>query len=243
MHNSPADLSSYLDNNTSQNVQDQALSKSMMHRKMLSVSEDVNTDLTIKTSEGDIVKLSTTSFYAFKSLLYDKKGRIYSDAGMITNRETYRQMTLASGENFTFSVAGDLNEQELNDIKKIVKQIDFIINDMKQGDMDNAVEKALSMGGYDTVSGFSADLSVKQSYSMVSETMIQEKKYIPEMNLLEKADKLAEKMRKKLDNMEETLLKRAQQPIDQLFGHHFKNFWDNQDKRLNPINAFLEQLQ
>ncbi len=164
------DLSSYFDHITNQNIENgNEQSNSIMQKRMLSRSEDINTNLTIKTAQGDIVQLSTNSFYDFKSLLYDKKGQVYSDAGLITNRESYRQMTLASGESFTFSVEGHLNAQELNDVEKIVRQIDNIIFDMKKGDMGNALKKALDMGGYDSISKFSANLSVKKSYSMVTE--------------------------------------------------------------------------
>ena len=101
MSNHLADLSSYTDQNTNHNINENELNKSMMlQKRMLSKSEDVSTDLTIKTSEGDIVKLSTKSFYDFKSLLYDKKGQVYSHAGTITNRASYRAMTLKSGERF-----------------------------------------------------------------------------------------------------------------------------------------------
>ena len=218
MHDHITDLSSYSDHNVNQN--DNELSKSMMHTRMLSKSENVSTDLTIKTSEGDIVKLSTQSFYDFKSLLYDKKGRIYSDAGTITNRITYREMTLQSGESFTFSVSGHLNAEELKDIEKIVKQIDHIIHDMKKGDMGNAIKKALNMGGYDTISGFSADLSVKKSFSMISETI-----------------------QSRINEIEDDLIQRTKEPIEQLIKHHFKDLLKEQAKLLDPINALLEQLR
>lgn len=224
MQNHLTDLSSYFDHNAnqsiSQNTNENESSKSVIYKRMLSKSENVSTNLTIKTAEGDMVRLSTNTFYDFKSLLYDKKGQVYSDAGLITNRESYRQMTLSSGESFTFSVTGHLNAGELDDIETIIQQIDTIIFDMKKGDMGNAIEKALNMGGYDTISEFSADLSVKKSYSMITE-----------------------KIQNKIADVENDLIKRAKKPIKQLINHHFQDLLDKQDKRLDSINAFLEQLQ
>ena len=224
MHNQLTDLSSYSDQNINHsinpNTNENALGQSIMHQRMLSRSENVSTNLTIKTAEGDIVQLSTNTFYDFKSFLYNKKGQIYSDAGLITNQESYRQMTLLSGNSFTFSVEGHLNAEELNDIEKIVRQIDHIIHDMKKGDMGNAMKKALNMGGYDTISGFSADLSVTQSYSMI-----------------------AEKIYNQIADVKDDLMKKAKKPIQQLMNHHFQDLLDKQDKMLNPINTFLEQLQ
>ena len=219
MHDHLTDLSSYSDKNVNQNLNENELGKSMMQKRMLSKSENVSTDLTIKTSEGDIVKLSTNSFYDFKSLLYDKKGQVYSDAGTITNKISYREMTLNSGESFTFSVSGNLNAAELKDIEKIVRQIDNIIHDMKKGDMGNAIKKALKMDGHDTISGFSADLSVKQSYSMISQ------------------------IQNSIADIEDDLMKKAKEPIEQLINYHFKDLLEKQDKRVDPIKAFLEQLQ
>ncbi len=214
------DLSSYFDQNISPSSNENESSNSIMQKRMLSQSENVNTNLTIKTAQGDIVRLSTNSFYDFKSLLYDKKGQVYSDAGLITNRESYRQMTLTAGESFTFSVKGHLNAEELDDIEIIVQQIDTIVSDMKKGDMGNAIEKALDMGGYDTISSFSANLSVKKSYSMITE-----------------------KIQKRIADIEDDLIKKAKEPITQLIHHHFKEVLDKQEKSSNPINAFLEQLQ
>jgi len=220
MHNHLTDLSSYSDQSVSHNINDNELNKSMMQKRLLSKSEDVSTNLTIKTAQGDIVKLPTNTFYDFKSLLYDNKGQVYSDAGLITNRTSYRQMTLASGESFTFSVEGHLNAQELNDIEKIVMQIDSIVYDMKKGDMGNALKKALSMGGYDTITEFTANLSVKKSYSMI-----------------------AEKIQNKIADIEDELMKRPKEPIKQLIDHHFQGLLDKQERRFDSINTFLEQLQ
>jgi hypothetical protein len=221
MSNHLADLSSYLDQYSNQNINDNELTKTMMLQKSaVTKSENVSSDLTIKTSEGDIVKLSAQSFYDFKSLLYDKKGQVYSDAGTITNRISYREMTLKSGQSFTFSVSGNLNEKELKDIEKIVGQIDDIVHQMKKGDMDKAVEKALSMGGYDSISGFSANLSVKKSYSMI-----------------------AERVQQSIAATEQNLMKKINEPIEQLVDHHFNDFLKEQDKVFDPIKAFLEQLQ
>jgi hypothetical protein len=210
-----ADPSYNSDQNISQNIYDNELNKNILTK-----SENVSTDLTIKTSEGDIVKLSTQSFYDFKSLLYDQRGRVYSDAGTITNQISYREMTLESGESFTFSVEGNLNEQELDDIKKIVGQIDSIVHHMKNNNMDKALEKALTMGNFDTVSSFTADLNVKRSYSMISETV-----------------------QNKIAQTEDNLRKNLKKPIRQLVDHHFKNLLKEHEKIADPFSAFLEQLR
>jgi len=211
-----ADSSLYSD----QNINEHGLNKSISHKQLFSKSETSNTDLKITTSEGDIVKLSAKSFYNFKSLLYDKKGQVYSDAGTITNHKSYREMTLSSGKSFTFSVTGNLNSEELNDIGKVIGQIDSIMDDMENGNMGNALEKALNMGGYDTVTKFSANLSIKKSYSMVSESI-----------------------KNKIADVEDNLMKQIKEPVEQIIDHHFKNLLAKKNNNNDQIKSFLEQLQ
>ncbi len=80
--------------------------------------------------------------------------------------QNQREITLTSGESFSFSVTGNLNEKELVDIENIVKGIDGIISEMARGNMNDAVKKALSMGHYDTVSMYLANISYRKSYAI-----------------------------------------------------------------------------
>lgn len=139
-------------------------------REALQASQNKNLELSLTTMEGDTVTLSAGSFMEFASLSYDKSGRISNGSESATARLSSREMTLASGSQFTFSVKGSLNEQEMNDIESLVKALDEVVNKMSTGDMDNAMAKALEMqDGYGSISGFEADLSYSSSYSFSSE--------------------------------------------------------------------------
>ena len=139
-------------------------------REALQASQNKNLELSLTTREGDTVTLSAGSFMEFASLSYDKSGRISNGSESATARLSSREMTLASGSQFTFSVKGSLNEQEMNDIESLVKALDEVVNKMSTGDMDDAMAKALDMqDGYDSISGFEADLSYSSSYSFSSE--------------------------------------------------------------------------
>lgn len=126
--------------------------------------ESLDTGLVITTREGDQVTLSSNSFYEMDAFMYDSKGVVQTDAGLAAFSVSEREISLTSGQSFSFSVEGDLSEAELKDIEAILKGLDEVISEMTQGDMFGAVDKALLMGNYDTVSSFSADISYQQSY-------------------------------------------------------------------------------
>ena len=143
---------------------------SYVRKQSVSAYESLDAGLTIKTKEGDLVTLTSNSYVQFNASMYDSKGVLQTGSGTAMVTHNHREITLTSGESFSFSVKGDLSEEELGDIEAIVKGIDEIISEMAKGDMDDAVAKALSMGGYDSVSMYSADITYQRSYAMRSET-------------------------------------------------------------------------
>ncbi len=140
----------------------------------MSARESMDAGLTIKTKEGDIVTLTSNTFAQLDSFQYNSRGVLNTDTGTAMVSQNHREVSLTTGERFSFSVVGDLSDEELLDIEAIVKGIDGIISEMAEGDMNGAVDKALSMGGYDSVSMYSADITHKKSYEMVSQTSAQQ---------------------------------------------------------------------
>jgi hypothetical protein len=139
-------------------------------RRGLNSYERMDAGLTIKTREGDIVTLSASRFSELTAREYSSQGEMTSRDGQVSARTHQRQIELSTGEAFSFSVQGDLNEQELADIEKIVSGIDKIIYEMAEGDMDDAVALALSMDHYDSVAMYEADISMARSYASYTET-------------------------------------------------------------------------
>ncbi len=239
----PASLSSR------QNALSDAQLSSYVKEQSLSASESLNAGLTIKTKEGDLVTLTSGSYSQFDAYSYNSKGIVQNEQGTAVVKQNYREVTLTSGESFSFSVQGDLNEEELEDIEAIVKGIDEVISEMTAGDMEEAVATAMSMGGYDTVSAYSADISYAKSYTAQTRVEAQTQNFetLPENDAspeqetpipalepfpensrpwkkknfsLKNIDKFVEKMAEKLENQEEKLAGPAKDPIDKLFDHH-----------------------
>ncbi len=219
-------------------------------KQSLSASESLDAGLTIKTREGDLVTLTANTYSGLDASMYNSKGVIQTDSGTAMVTQNQREITLTSGERFSFSVAGDLSEEELEDINSIVKDMDEIISQMAQGNMDDAVAKALSMGDYDTVSVYSAEIAYKKSYEMRSETRSETSTTLPENgmpqkkemlvpslkefvsknygsqnrknNFIKDIDKFVEKMMEKLETHEEKQVVKAKNSIERLFRHHLK---------------------
>ncbi|MDD9302530.1 MAG: hypothetical protein HUK40_09390 [Desulfobacter sp.] len=118
--------------------------------------ESLDAGLTIKTREGDVVTLSSSRFSEINAREYSREGEITSQNGQSLSKYNLREITLTTGEMFSFSVEGDLSEAELADIESIVAGVDSIIGEMATGDMDDAISKAMAMGSYDSVSSYEA---------------------------------------------------------------------------------------
>jgi hypothetical protein len=199
--------------------------------------ESLEAGLTIKTREGDVVTLSTSQFSEMDAYEYSSQGELSSENGQIQATYNLREITLSSGEAFSFSVQGDLSEEELADIESIVAGVDEIIGEMAEGDMEDAIAKALSLGSYDSISRYEADITIERSYEMyaaartasqtrgralghhsvpalapVQEPAL-EKSLYPGMSFLDRVTDL-------LEAQKEESLARARQPLSQLFDHY-----------------------
>lgn len=224
------------------------------HSRKQSVNayESLNTGLTIKTREGDIVTLSSNSFSQLDAFEYNSRGEIRTDSGNARASQHTREITLTTGEQFSFSVQGDLNEQELADIEAIVKGVDSIAAEVAQGDMEGAVEKAMSMGNYSSVSMYSADISHERSYSVAEETRSLTHGPLSgsapalgtggensQRSLA--ADSFIEKMAQLIEDQEAKMLAKAQQPLGALFEKLLKTK-EAADEQETPAYAALKNM-
>ncbi|WP_027362563.1 hypothetical protein [Desulfospira joergensenii] len=223
----------------------------------MSAYEELNAGVTIQTREGDVVTLSANSFSGYSSSSYTSQGVIESDSGKAMVSQHSREITLTSGESFSFSVQGDLSEEELADIENIIKGIDGIIAEVAEGDMDDAIAKALSMGSYDSVSMYSADISYARGYSMTEETTsagawLDNTDRADQLTGSDRSqgtlDNLFEKMARLLEDQEEKLLEKSRQPLDSLFQHYLNGVEKNEgneeeDPTRTSEYAFLDKVR
>lgn len=122
-----------------------------------------SSDLSITTVDGDIVTISFTALKASQAGEYfkfssgeDGKGISYQ-----TDASSYSSM------NFSYSVQGYLDKEELASIDALIKDISKIENDFFTGDIEGAFNKAIELG-YDEkqLSSFSLELrQIQTSYA------------------------------------------------------------------------------
>lgn len=219
-------------------------------------SETLNTDLVIHTKEGDTVTINSSSFSNLDAYTYNSKGMVQSEAGLAVFQENSREITLANGQSLSFSVEGDLSEDELKDIDSMLQGLDSVITDLKAGDMAGAMKSALGLGEFDTFSAYSADINYEQSVDVttttaaVANTMQEEmpagatEKLDPgsealQQNAVPKPDSIFDKLLEKFSQREDKLLQAVQSPSNNLFQRHINELQGN-SQQFDSLVGLLE---
>jgi len=121
-------------------------------------SQENSSDLSITTADGDIVTIS------FSALEENQASENFSySANQNSSEMNYQSNTSSYTEmNFSFSVQGDLDDEELQAIQSLVKDISKIEKDFFAGNIDKAFNKAVALG-YDEEQLSSFNLELKQT--------------------------------------------------------------------------------
>ncbi len=101
-----------------------------------SLSQTQNTELTITTDEGDIVTLSLAS-------AMEANAGIYRNSSFEEGRSASSQTAFfefSSSRSMEIEINGELNEEELEDIREAVKAIGGMIDDFLSGDLQEMAE-------------------------------------------------------------------------------------------------------
>lgn len=233
-----------------QNALSDYRSAGYVQQQSIKARESLDAGLVIQTKDGDQVTISSSSFNQMDAFLYNSKGYVQNENGTAAFGTSHRELTLASGQSFSFSVEGSLSEEELKDIENILKGIDGVISKMTTGDMAAAMDKAMKMGGYDTVSAYSADISYQQSYEMNSVEAATATRSLPSLHdtepqpavaaareeiagedallqpalqdygLFRDVDSLFNRIMEQVEQYNDRIIGLARKPVNQLFGHH-----------------------
>lgn len=238
-----------------------------LEQQSIKSRESLDTDLVIHTKEGDKVTISSDSYTNLDTYTYNSMGMVQTNAGTEAYSEQYREITLASGKSFSFTVLGDLNEDELKDLESMLKGVDEIVSDVKEGDMEGALNGALGLGDFRTFSAYKVDISYEQYYEMTSsmaatataqkessgenipaESISQNEKQGVPFN----TDKFFDKLLSHLDKSNEKLLGAVKNPLNKLFQHHLdelsdlaedsKSLMKMIDEAMKKADAFIEKM-
>ncbi|MCP4157085.1 MAG: hypothetical protein GY757_55745 [bacterium] len=127
-------------------------------------------DITLTTEEGDKVTISSLSEVKSQYMAFDYTSQLKG-----ASESAQGEKFSASSKNaFQISVEGDLNEEELEDIKSVVGQLDDIMQDLVSGDLDEAMSDALGiLDDTETITSLNATLQFQQRVSMEQRSVSQ----------------------------------------------------------------------
>ena len=235
------------------NLEDKELQT--MQQTALSVRERQDMDLEIVTSEGDVVTLSSEKQSNMDYMSYDQKGASKGKSVEMHNKA----LSIEVSSGFSISVKGDLNEDELKEIQMLIKEVDSVMSSMVSGEMDDAVAKAMKIGGFDTISTFEAELSIQKSTMFQQRSASKMENYASRDSIMDSTtDKpkqllgadaslksLLDTMMERIEEAKleaEKLMNPLMDSIDQLFKHYIADFSDDEDVANEKIVS-LETMQ
>ncbi|MFZ5863477.1 MAG: hypothetical protein ACOYXR_11635 [Nitrospirota bacterium] len=125
----------------------------------------VGAQLTVLTTEGDVVTISGRSSLRVSCGTYDRCGRYGDDAGTTVLRASLRQQ-------FSLSIQGTLSDQELADIDSLLGTIEEVFNRAMSAAPDGASAAGLSLSALDGLDSISAVTGALTYSSKVSATYV-----------------------------------------------------------------------
>ena len=129
------------------------------------ISSQKSIDLSLVTAEGDKVTLSANVAFQASYATYNSQGTLNG----VTSVSQGESFEASLEREFSISVEGDLDQQELKDIKKAVKNIIKIAKQFFKGDLDNAFAKALKLRTPDTIASLDASFQTSVSASFAQQ--------------------------------------------------------------------------
>lgn len=140
----------------------EAENQAQVSAQAVQVSQATTADYNIVTKEGDKVTISGSSRYDLAYSTYNASGRL-NDQSVSLSGESF---SLSASREFNIQVEGDLSEEELRDIRKLIKGSKEVLRDFMRGDVDEAFEDTLKLGKLDTLASFQADLTISRSIAV-----------------------------------------------------------------------------
>jgi hypothetical protein len=136
------------------------------------VSNTQHLDVNLVTKEGDTVTLSLDSRSAalYASMTQQSAERQEGHARYASDT-TELSMGLYERE-MTFTVEGDLNEEELRDVQKVLKTIDRMMNRFVEGRLIPMQAQAARLQGLDTIAGIEANMSYERQAIVIQQKQI-----------------------------------------------------------------------
>jgi len=122
-----------------------------------------NAEISLVTADGDKITLSASSALQASHITYDYLGRIQGQA--LAARAEMLQISKTS--KFAVMVQGELDEDELADIKELLAAIEKTAADVFAGQSGGPLTSFAAIGELDSIASFQAELSYSREASAV----------------------------------------------------------------------------
>jgi hypothetical protein len=119
-------------------------------------------DIVIETLEGDKVTLSSSAYTSGGYETYKAFAMGMGTAAWHYGESAYFE----SKHDLSLSITGDLSKEELDDINKILRTLDRMMNDLAAGDLEGVLAESAGFRGIDSIASFSADMSITTSIAV-----------------------------------------------------------------------------
>lgn len=203
-----------------------------------SYAERQNTELQIKTRDGDIVTINIE-----KAEGYSSSQSAYQDGNnqIIANEQSYSQ-----SQGISYSVKGDLDEDELKAINDLVGEVKGLSDTFFKGDTQAALHHAMDIG-FDSseIAGFAFNVShsqtsaATQAYAEVRELNNPQSSPVPEKQMANLLAPLADMMKDL-----KQLLSQADKMLDRNDSHgDIKNLFDSLSLMDSGKHAAIDNLE
>lgn len=119
------------------------------------MSQSRSSDITLVTAEGDTVTLSASQTMEMSFETYGSKGQ---------------SMGISKSSEFSLTVEGDLNREELKDIRKAIKTLLKAERDLLKGHEERATERTAKLEDLDQIASIDAKMEFRQTVSVTQTT-------------------------------------------------------------------------
>jgi hypothetical protein len=133
-----------------------------------SLNTRADAEISLITADGDKVTLSATSALLATHTTYDYLGRIEGQA-LAAHAE---KLQISSTSELAVTVEGELDQQELADINKLLDVIETTVAGVFSGKSDKLLKSLVDLGDLDSISSFEAALSYSREASVEQATHI-----------------------------------------------------------------------
>ncbi|THI85119.1 MAG: hypothetical protein CAF41_012855 [Nitrospira sp. CG24A] len=140
----------------------------------VAVSNDFSGRLSVTTAEGDTITLSADLESDFHAVNYTS--RVEGDERRVDVEATYAEYSLK--HEFGVTIEGDLNEEEIQDLEKLFRNVANIFRKYVSGQDDEALAKTAKLGerfgALSSLSGLGLNVDVERSVTVLAAHIVSE---------------------------------------------------------------------